>query len=275
MSGRLTDTSPEAEQVLREVHRRMPFERRWRRMGELYRTARLLHAAGERARHPAATRAQVHEAWLRMALGQELAMKIRERPMIPNDENLSVLQEVIGALSRLGIPYALGGSWASSLFGEPRLTYDADLAVEPFPGNEEAFCASFGPDYYVSLTAVRQAVGQRASFNVIYAPSGFKVDIFVRKDRPFDLSFMQRRRPHQLGDPPAAQVVELVSAEDVVLLKLEWYRIGNDSSEQQWKDILGVLKRQGEGLEQTYLDHWANELGVTDLLARARQESGT
>jgi hypothetical protein len=192
--------------------------------------------------------------------------------MAANDDNLAVLQEVIAAFAVLEIPYALGGSWASSLMGKPRLTFDADLTVEPFPGKEMAFCATFNPDYYVSLDAVRNAVRRRASFNILHTVSGFKVDVFVRKERPFDQSVMARRRAFPL---PGVGPVVCVSPEDVILLKLEWFRLGNESSEQQLRDVVGVLQVQSGRLDDAYLDHWAADLSVADLLARVRNDAAT
>lgn len=190
-----------------------------------------------------------------------------------NLENLSILQEVLAVLSRLEVPYALGGSWASSFYGKPRLTHDADVTVEPFPGKENAFCSSFGEAYYVSLPAVQDAIRHRSSFNVIHFDSGFKIDLFVRKLRPFDASLMARR--HAFVMPYTdGQTLTFVSAEDVILLKLEWYRLGGGTSERQWDDIIGVFQIQADKLDQAYLDRWAADLGVSDLLQRARQESG-
>lgn len=187
-------------------------------------------------------------------------------------DNLTVLQEVIGILSHLGIAYALGGSWASSLHGKMRFTHDADITADPFPGREAALCSSFGDDYYISLDAVRDALRHRGSFNIIHLPSSFKVDVFIRKERPFDQSFMDRRREYPLP-ANAVGTVQLVSPEDIILLKLEWYRIGGEASEQQWRDILGVLEVQAGRLDEDYLTHWAGQLSVSDLLDRARQES--
>jgi len=262
-----SDTAPEAELLLREVYRRMPFARKWRQMGATYHTAWVLHAAGFRARYPTAPEAEVWRAW--GAILPEGALTMRQP-----DDNLRVLQEVIAALFGLGIVYALGGSWASSLLGKMRFTRDADLNVEPFPGKEEAFCACFGEEYYVSLPAVQEAIRQRSSFNILHTTSGFKVDLFVSKDRPFDQSVLSRRQPFVLPDTPG-QTVQCVSAEDVILLKLEWYRLGGETSQQQWLDVQGVLEIQGPQLDRAYLERWAADLGVADLLARALQESGT
>lgn len=188
-----------------------------------------------------------------------------------DQENVAVVQEVASALDRLAIPYAVGGSWASSLLGKPRLTHDVDMTVEPFPGKETAFCSSFSDDYYVSLPMIQDALRRRSSFNIIHWPTSFKVDLFVRKDRPFDASVLARRRVHPLSE---GRSLTLVSPEDVILLKLEWYRLGGGTSERQLEDVRGVLQMQAGKLDQAYLDHWAADLGVSDLLQCARQESG-
>src|SRR5436190_655549 len=129
----LTDTSLEAEEVLRQVYREMPFERKWHQMGVIYHTAKVLHAAGVRLQNPAATDEEIHEAWMTATLGEPRSKRSRRQLVEGNDDNLGVVQEVIQALTDLEVPYALGGSWASSLLGKMRFTHDADLTVEPFP----------------------------------------------------------------------------------------------------------------------------------------------
>lgn len=66
----------------------------------------------------------------------------------------------------------------------------------------------------------------------------------------------------------------VLSAEDVVLAKLDWYRQGGELSERQWRDILDVLKTQAGQLEQAYLRAWAAQLQIVDLLERAVREAG-
>ncbi len=83
---------------------------------------------------------------------------------------------------------------------------------------------------------------------------------------------MSRRISLELPDAPGQSIV-LHTPEDVILFKLWWYRLGNEASEQQFKDVLGVLQVQAGQLDNGYLDHWAADLGVTDLLDRVRQES--
>jgi hypothetical protein len=83
---------------------------------------------------------------------------------------------------------------------------------------------------------------------------------------------MSRRAPVATEGEPGLELV-MISAEDTILLKLEWYRLGGEISERQWLDVLGVMRVQAERLDQAYLDHWAVELGVADLLADARRDA--
>jgi hypothetical protein len=269
MAG-VSDTSPDVERLLREALRKMPFAKRWCQMGVIFRTAQMLHAAGVRSRNPHATQDEIHAEWLRARFGETSIPVLRRSTMFDSEENLRVVQAVTEVLARLDIIYAIGGSWASSLLGKMRFTHDADICVAPFPGKETDFCAGFGEDYYVSLPAVQQAVRLRR-FNVLHPTSGFKVDLFVAQMRPYDLSVLARRQPHQVG--PDGPSVTFVSPEDIILLKLEWYRLGGEGASMQWSDVLGVLAVQAPKLDNAYLDHWATELGLADLLARARAEA--
>lgn len=272
--SRLTDTSPEAERVLTEVYRKMSPGEKWLRLGAMYLDARLLHAAGVRLRNPHATNRDIHEAWMMENLGFARKELIQEPPMGPVASSLQEFRSFVTIFDRLGLAYVLGGSMASSIHGIDRHTRDADVTMEPFSGREAEFAASFGPDYYMNLPAIRDAMRQRSSFNIINTRTGFKVDVFIRKDEPFDQSVMKRRISMTLPDAPQQPII-LQSPEDLVLFKLRWYRLGNETSDQQWKDILGVLRVQGDRLDQHYLNHWAATIGVDDLLQRARQESGS
>lgn len=185
--------------------------------------------------------------------------------------NLTVLREVIQVLDRLNIEYALGGSVASSIYGITRFTQDADFTVAPFPGKEAAFVQSFGSDYYLSLTAIHDAIRQRSSFNLIQTRAGFKVDLFVCKDDPFERGALSRRVP--LTFAGEVDPIFFQSPEDVCLFKLRWYRLGNESSSQQWQDVLGVLSSEHEKLDRDYMDTWAKPLGIEDLLDRAWKEA--
>lgn len=64
------------------------------------------------------------------------------------------------------------------------------------------------------------------------------------------------------------------SPEDIILIKLDWYKSAGESLSHQWNDILGVLKVQGVKLDLDYLKTWAKELNVSKLLERALKDVG-
>lgn len=186
------------------------------------------------------------------------------------DLELSVALRVARAFDSLGLRYLIGGSLASSLHGVPRSSHDADLVAE-LPGRlAEDVARLLAPEFYVDADMIRDAVLRGGSFNVIHDESGFKVDVFVLTRDPLAQAEMDRRERHVIGDEVSAY---FATAEDTVLQKLCWYKKGDEVSERQWSDVLGVLKVQLGRLDDEYLDRWAPVIGVTDLLARARREA--
>jgi hypothetical protein len=109
-----------------------------------------------------------------------------------------------------------------------------------------------------------------SSFNLIHLTTIFKVDIFIAGDEPFTQQQLARRQLRVL-EPPN-QNAYVASPEDVILAKLNWYRLGGGVSERQWHDIQGVLDVQGDQLDHTYMHQWAALLELTDLLHRAITE---
>jgi hypothetical protein len=270
--NRLSDTSPDVFRRMVEAYRRMPLDRKWRNLGEDWVTVRLLHAAGYRQRHPAATARDIRSDWWHQSLGRRLDIAVPETDMIPLPF-APVLRTALREFDRLGIGYAIGGSIASSMHGIGRMTRDADVTVEPFAGREKEFVAAFDPDtFYVNADAVRQAVRDRFMFNILHPESGFKIDVYVLKDEPFARSAFTRRTHLTLDDDPS-QPVACYAPEDVILFKLQWYRLGGETSEHQWTDVLGVLRTQADRLDGRYLDEWGASLGVADLLTTARLEA--
>lgn len=73
------------------------------------------------------------------------------------------------------------------------------------------------------------------------------------------------------ADP--SQQIAVLTAEDVIVLKLEWYRLGNEISEQQWRDVIGLLKVRGADLDLDYTRGAAADLGVADLFDRAWEQA--
>lgn len=190
------------------------------------------------------------------------------------DEIVEALDRVANVLDQLGVRYYVGGSIASSVRGAPRASIDVDVAAELGPEHVLPFVAALGEGYYVSEERVRDAVAARRSFNLIHLDTMLKIDVFVSRQRPFDRAAFDRLTSEPLDAAGTSRPHPVPRAEDVILLKLEWFRAGGEVSDRQWGDILGVSKAMGPTLDRGHLTRWAGELGVSDLLERALLESG-
>lgn len=185
-------------------------------------------------------------------------------------EPIQVTLKVVITFERLGIPYLIGGSFASAVHGIVRATMDVDLVADIKPSHISSLVALLENEFYIDAEMILDAIQHTSSFNLIHLETMFKVDVFILKQRPFDLNQMQRRISQSVGDSPDDQAY-FSTAEDIVLAKLEWFRAGGETSERQWRDILGVLDLQGDRLDLEYLKKWAATLGIRDLLQRAIQ----
>ena len=189
-----------------------------------------------------------------------------------NDDLRAALAPVADAFEGLGVDYRIRGSVASSALGVGRSTFDIDLVADLPRQHVDAFVARLGEAYYADGDMIRDAVLRRSSFNVIHLATMMKLDIFILKHRSFDLAACERVTRSPLGDED--RIFPLTTAEDIILHKLEWFRLGDGVSERQWHDILGVFRVQAGALDRDYLERWAGELGVADLLQRARGQAG-
>lgn len=181
-----------------------------------------------------------------------------------------VVLDVARALFRAGVPYAIGGSTASTFHGEPRSTMDVDVIVHCTALTTDSLAAHLALDFLVDSGLLREAARRWKMANVIHAQSMTKVDLYFREASGFDAVQVARAVAVSLS-PDSPQLVRLVSAEDIVLQKLRWFREGGEVSDRQWRDVLGVLETQAGRLDETHLDVWAERLGISDLLARARR----
>lgn len=183
---------------------------------------------------------------------------------------IQVALEVANALESCGLCYLVGGSLASSLSGEPRSTLDVDLVVSISESDVQPFIDRLGDEFYAEPDSLRRAIRDRSSMNIIHYGSSMKVDLFIVGGSVLDEQQMKRRQRVQVASDPD-RYLYFYTAEDILLQKLNWYRAGNEHSDRQWRDILGIILVQS-GLDDAYLQDGAKKLGVVDLLDRAMRE---
>jgi hypothetical protein len=123
-------------------------------------------------------------------------------------------------------------------------------------------------EFYIDDQMIASAIQHNGSFNIIHRETIFKVDIFIPRPRPFLQSQLIRAQKQTFTFATEVSA-NFATPEDTILAKLEWYRLGGESSERQWRDILGVLKTRAAELDLDYLQKWATEIKVHDLLERA------
>jgi hypothetical protein len=184
---------------------------------------------------------------------------------------LTAIQPVVEAFEQLGVRYYIGGSVASSAYGIARATLDVDMVSNLTEQQVPELLKLLGTSYYIDEAIVRDAIKQSASFNIIHLDTMLKVDIFIVKQGQFHKKALDRRRKDTLDEDAPSVEFYLASPEDLILNKLDWYRLGGEVSERQWNDIQGVLKVQGNMLDIKYLLHWAAELELLNLLEQALQ----
>ncbi|MCK6504913.1 hypothetical protein L6R53_16200 [Myxococcota bacterium] len=182
------------------------------------------------------------------------------------DALLLVVSRVGAALDRLGVPWMVGGSLATSAYGEPRSTHDVDIVADLVLPQVDPFVDSLDEDFYVDRDTVRTAVRRRGSFNMVHLHTAEKIDVFpVRADAVARAALGRRVR----WPVTPSLVLPLASPGDMLVEKLRWYRLGGEVSERQWRDVLGVLRVWGPRLDVEQMRADAAELGVGDLLERA------
>ena len=159
----------------------------------------------------------------------------------------------------------LTGSFASVFYGSPRSTQDIDLVIAVNAAQIRTFLETLPSDeYYVEVDAALEALKRESMFNIIDLKTSWKIDLIVRKSRVFSQEEFGRRKLQNVQGVP----LFVASAEDIILAKLEWAKLGE--SLRQIDDAAGILKLRGDSLDRSYLHKWVRELGLTKEWNAAR-----
>ena len=188
------------------------------------------------------------------------------------NEPIEVTLMVTDIFEKLSVPYLIGGSLASTLYGMVRSTQDSDIVAEMRIEHRQPFVSALQDEFYVDDEMIAESIQRHSSFNIIHRETMFKVDVFIPHPRAY-LKSQLARAQRQFFTFETEVSAKFASPEDTILSKLEWYRLGGEVSERQWRDVLSVLKTRSEQLDIAYMHKWAKELKVEDLLERALNEA--
>jgi hypothetical protein len=183
-----------------------------------------------------------------------------------------IILRITDLFDRLDVPYLIGGSIASMIHGVIRTTLDADIVADLREDQVESFAGALADEFYLDADSIHDAIRRRRCFNIIHLATMIKVDIFIPEWDDFHREEFKRRQRLAISTTPERMVC-VASIEDTILAKLTWFRLGGQVSDRQWRDVIELLKMHGEKLDRSYLDEWAADLQVRDLLERALQES--
>jgi hypothetical protein len=157
----------------------------------------------------------------------------------------------------------------SGSYGTPRSTQDIDIVVEATPAQLRSLVQSLPVDqYYSDLDAALQAHKAESMFNVIDLSTGWKIDLIIRKSRPFSREEFRRRVRVNLQDVS----LFVASAEDIIVAKLEWSKLAQ--SQRQMEDVAAILRARQENLDRSYVEKWTSELHLEDEWDKARGAAG-
>jgi len=187
-------------------------------------------------------------------------------------EIIEALTPIVEVFDRFGIAYYIGGSVASSVHGRRRYTQDVDVVAAIQLKHVQTVVAMLQQDYYIDADMIRGAIQHRSSFSLLHHDTGVKVDVFVQKSGPFAQQEMRRAREDvlELGSRPFF----FASPEDMILAKLDWWKLGGGVSNRQWNDIVEIMKEKHAALDIAYLRQSAPMLGIADLLEKAFNDAG-
>lgn len=162
-------------------------------------------------------------------------------------EQLDALREVKTFLDRNGIRHFVFGGIANAVWGRPRATRDADFKV--LIGDR-----TIGD--FVALVGVRFRF--RVPDPVAFAKQTYVVPIYARNRIGVDLGigffpYEEQAVAHAIVVSYRGVKFSTCTAEDLIVHKAISER------EKDWSDIEGVLIRQGDKLDQSYIAHWLEQ----------------
>lgn len=180
---------------------------------------------------------------------------------------LAVAVRVGQIFDALGVLHTIGGSIAASFAGEPRSTIDIDFVVALDHAAATALIARLGDEFYADAAALHRAIDSLGTANLIHQAT--QIDLFIAGGTPLDEQQLSRRMRIEVRP---GTVIYIHPPEDILLQKLRWFVRGGSVSDRQWRDVMAIIRAQGDRLDRHYLIANSEILQVRDALDRALRE---
>jgi len=186
-----------------------------------------------------------------------------------DDPFIEVIGQTVGTLDRLGIVYAITGSIASGVYGEPIVSQDVDFGIRVTEIQAARLADELPHRFYRNRESLIEIARRGGMANLIDAGSGWKVDLSVLPRTPFYDAVLSRRIQIPFG--PGSPIFFVVSPEDIILMKLLWRK--ESRSEKQWANALSVARTGRATLDWEYLFRQASTVGIVADLVSLRNEA--
>lgn len=163
-------------------------------------------------------------------------------------------------LHKIDIPYAVTGSVAAIIYGEPRMTHDIDLIITIRSGEITKFISAFpAQKFYIppeDIIRIESKREERGHINLIHHDTGFKADIyFAGRDELCTWALK-----NAITVTYHSVQLNIAPPEYVILRKLEYYREGQ--IQKHLLDIQKILKHSEEKINFQWLNVKIEQLAL-------------
>ena len=186
--------------------------------------------------------------------------------MFPVDAFQNTILEFAQILNDLSIRFHLTGGITSLAYGEPRMTQDVDVVIDPLSTQNllnELIIRLKHSRFLFDENTLRNAVAEQRQFQLLDAVETLKLDVYPRELISGELERSQNFEVFQ------GVLLPLVSLGDAIVSKLIWISKGSHKSR---RDVRQLHKQCGEH-DLGFVRGHATGLGLEDLLNEVLHEN--
>jgi len=270
------DTHPEAERVLIDLIRKAPIAKRFGLVRSMTAFATRLNQQNIQQLYPQLAKEEVAATFVKDHYNRTLAYNIhpilKQRQTAFTADLLDALLSIKTIFEVLNVRYYIKGAVALSLYGMQRATFDIDFVAHLEPELFNGVISLLKAACYVDEETIKNAIEKKTDFEAIHLDSLLKINISLAQNTTRDKMIESRLLNHivEVNYPS----INVASPEDIIITQLQEYKANGEVADDQWNDILGVLKVQGETLDSTYLGYWTSEISLAHLLINAYFDAG-